>query len=379
MNKKEIAVLRRFLTYEKNGIAALKGCYVSQRKEIISCFDCSLVLMPEEEAEKYLAILRRVLSGREGRNSFAVDFSIPDVTEGKQHALLSRLRASRLEDEEALKDYYTAVIASMKALESDCLILIACNTADVVKKHADGSKGEDSETSFTHLISCVCPVKDTKPALGYSHGDGSFHTCPIERVAAAPDMGFVFPAFDDFAANLYGALYYTRDTGDTHPDFTEAVFGKEAPTPADEQRGLFASLMTDAVGDACSYDVIQGVREQIAEMVEDHAADKENPEPLTVSKLKMEAILESSGVKAEKVAEFGVRFDEAFGQGTEVQPENLIDLKKLEITTPSVVIRADADRGDLIRTRVIDGVKYILIRADESVELNGLPLTIDNP
>ena len=91
----------------------------------------------------------------------------------------------------------------------------------------------------------------------------------------------------------------------------------------------------------------------------------------------MEAILESSGVEEEKVAKFGVRFDEAFGQGTEVPPENLVDIKKLEITTPSAVVRVQADRGDLIQTRVIDGVKYILIRADESVELNGLPLTIE--
>ncbi len=379
MNKKETAVLRRFLTGDRNGISALKGCYVSQRKEIISCFDCSLVLMPEEEAEKYLSILRRVLSGKEGSNSFTVDFSVADVTGSEKHALLSRLRKTRLEDEEALKDFYTAVIGSLKALENDCLILIACNTADVKTRHADGRESEDSETSFTHLISCVCPVRDTKPGLGYSTGDGSFHTCPVERVASAPDMGFVFPAFDDYAANIYGALYYCRDTGDTHPDYISAVFGKDAPTPADEQRGMFSSLLTDTIGDACSYDVVQGVRDQIAEMVENHKADKENPEPLTVSKIKMEAVLESSGVEAEKVAGFGVRFDEAFGEGTELPPENLIDIKKLEITTPSVVIRADADRGDLIRTRVIDGVKYILIRADESVELNGLPLTIEEP
>ncbi len=37
-----------------------------------------------------------------------------------------------------------------------------------------------------------------------------------------------------------------------------------------------------------------------------------------------------------------------------------------------------AVRGsDLLETRVIDGVKYILICADESVEVNGVPISIE--
>jgi hypothetical protein len=35
-----------------------------------------------------------------------------------------------------------------------------------------------------------------------------------------------------------------------------------------------------------------------------------------------------------------------------------------------------ADRGDLIETRVIGGVEYILIRADEYVSVNGVDITI---
>jgi hypothetical protein len=41
-----------------------------------------------------------------------------------------------------------------------------------------------------------------------------------------------------------------------------------------------------------------------------------------------------------------------------------------------VSIKVAPDRADLIETRIIGGVKYILICADESVEVNGVNITI---
>ena len=37
----------------------------------------------------------------------------------------------------------------------------------------------------------------------------------------------------------------------------------------------------------------------------------------------------------------------------------------------------DPTRSDLVETRVIGGVKYILIPADEDVEVNGVSIHID--
>jgi hypothetical protein len=54
----------------------------------------------------------------------------------------------------------------------------------------------------------------------------------------------------------------------------------------------------------------------------------------------------------------------------------VIDHKKIEIQTPDVIIKVAPDRGDLLETRVIGGVQYILIRADESVEVNGVDIHI---
>ena len=56
--------------------------------------------------------------------------------------------------------------------------------------------------------------------------------------------------------------------------------------------------------------------------------------------------------------------------------KNIIDNKHFEIKTPDVVIKVDPARSDLIETRVIGGVKYIMICADEDVEVNGVSIHI---
>ena len=42
-----------------------------------------------------------------------------------------------------------------------------------------------------------------------------------------------------------------------------------------------------------------------------------------------------------------------------------------------MVIKVDPTRSDLIETRVIGGVKYIMICADEDVEVNGVNIHIE--
>ena len=53
-----------------------------------------------------------------------------------------------------------------------------------------------------------------------------------------------------------------------------------------------------------------------------------------------------------------------------------MDTKQLEIATSDVTIRVNPDRGDLVETRIIDGARYILIRAEEDVTVNGVQIQI---
>ena len=204
-----------------------------------------------------------------------------------------------------------------------------------------------------------------------------FHDGGIAQIAMAPALGFLFPAFDDRATNIYNALFYTHDSALAHQSFIDAVFHTPVPMPAAEQKKSFEALLTTTLAEECSLEVVQTVHDQLCQCIELHKESKE-PRPLLVSKEQVKGALAACGVSETNMARFSVAYDEAFGFEAELHPKNIIDNKKFEIHTPDVSIRVAPERSDLIETRIIGGVKYILICADEDVEVNGVSIHISD-
>lgn len=375
MNEKEIAELRRRFRADKSSISRVRGCYVNEKREIISQFDQSLGILGQTESEQLLATLRKTLSGTLGKNLLDIPFDTRQVVEGDQHKLLMTLRNSALRDEEAVSAFYQRVIQSLD-LEGNYLILLVQDDYDVPYRSKDGERQDDASSEvFRYILCSICPVKQTKEALSYYVYENAFHSISADWVVSAPEMGFLFPSFDERSTNLYDALYYCKDTSQTHPDFVEAVFHAPAPMPAAEQMETFQTLLEDTLSDECRYQVVQSVHGQLREMIEEHKANKVE-EPLVVDKGTVRRVLEHSGVSEEHVEAFEERYDDAFGADADLSPRNLVDTKQLEITTPDVTIKVSPDRGDLVETRLIDGARYILIRAEEGVAVNGVPIQI---
>lgn len=374
MNEKEIAEIRRRFRPDKSNITRIRGCYVNDQREIVSEFSQPLGLMPQEESEELLAILKKTLSGAIGKNLIDIEFATQQVLEGEEHKLLMALKDSSLESDDAVREFYGRVIQTLD-MEGHYLILLAYDQYDVPYYTKDGEKQEDSSEVFSYFLCSVCPVKLTKPALGYYVSENSFRNIRMDWVVSAPELGFLFPAFNDRSANIYNALYYSRNIAESHTEFVDTVFKSEIPMPAAAQKETFQAVLEETVAEDCSFDVVQAVQGQLSEMIEEHKNNKEE-EPLVVSKKTVKGILESCGVSEDRVTAFEEKFDMEFGADTEISPRNLIDTKQLEVRTPDVTIRVNPERNDLVETRIIDGTKYILIRADEGVEVNGVNIHI---
>ena len=375
MNNKEIGEIRRHLRRDRSNMPAIYGCYVNDNKEIISQFRQSLGIMPENEAEKYFTLLKRTLSGSIGKNLIDITFRTAQVADSPEHKLLMGLRESGLKDENLLEEFYKKAIETI-SLESSYLILLGCDRYDVPFKSKDGeSQRDNSDEVYTYIICAVCPVKQTKPTLHYVPEEKQFHDGAMNQIVSAPEMGFLFPAFDDRATNIYNALYYTHDIKESHEDFVAAVFNAPIPKPAAEQKKSFEALLTNALDEECNLDVVQTVHDQICQRIELHKESKV-PEPLLISKEEVKDVLASCGVTDPHIAKFSVDYDEAFGFEAQLHPKNIIDDRHFEIHTPDVSIKVAPERSDLIETRVIGGVKYILINAEEDVEVNGVSIHI---
>ena len=376
MIEKEIAELRRRFRPDKSGVSHVRGCYVNESGEIISQFDQSLGVMTQDENERIFTVLRKTLSGTLGKNLLDIEFETSTVAHGEEHRLLMRLRDSGLEDEEAVQTFFQRVIQSL-SIEGNYLILLARDAYDVPFKGKDGDRfDEGSSEVFTYILCTICPVKQTKPALSYFPQENAFRTLGIDWVVAAPEAGFLFPAFDGRAANLYNALYYTKDITQNQDGLIDTLFRSRAPMPAAEQKETFRDILAETLEEDCSYTVMQGVHTRVREMIEVHKASKE-PTPLTLSKSTVKRVLEDCGVSDDRLDDFDKKFDSRFGEDTELHPKNLLDSRQFELKTPDVTIKVNPERSDLIRTEMIHGTRYILIRADEGVEVNGVNIRID--
>lgn len=375
MIDKEIGEIRRHLRRDRSSITHLYGCYVNDAKEIVTEFQRSVALMPENESDKYFSLLRRTLSGAIGKNLIDITFRTAQVADSPEHKLLMDLRESQLKDEEKRQELYRKIMDSL-VLEGSYLILLACDSYDVPFKSRDDVLQQDNaEEVYRYLLCTICPVKQTKANLHYVPEEKLFHDGGMLNTVSAPLLGFLFPAFDQRSTNIYNALYYTHDIKQSQEELIQSVFNTPVPKPADEQKKTFEALLTTALGEECSLDVVQTVHEQLCQRIELHKESKV-PEPLLISKEDVTQVLSSCGVAEEHLAKFSVDYDAAFGFEAELHPKNIIDDKHFELKTPDVVIKVDPTRSDLVETRTIGGVKYILICADENVEVNGVNIHI---
>ena len=376
MNEKEIGEIRRRVRRDRSNMTAIYGCYVNAQKEIISSFRQSVGMMPESEAEKYFGVLKRTLSGTIGKNLIDISFRTAQVADSSEHKFLMELRKTALQDDEARMALFQKIIDSV-TFEESYLILVGCDSYDVPFKSKDDEIQADASSEvYTYLICAVCPVKQTKPSLRYIAEEKEFHDGGIAQVVCAPELGFLFPAFDNRSTNIYNALFYTHSTKVSNQPFVDALFNIQAPMPAAEQKQSFEALLTTSLDDECSLEVVQSVHNQLCQCIDLHKESKAT-EPLLISKEQVKTALKSCGVSEAHVAKFSIDYDETFGFEAQLHPKNIIDSKRFEIVTPDVSIKVNPERSDLIETRVIGGVKYIMICADENVEVNGVNIHID--
>lgn len=375
MNQREIGELRRRLKPEKNAITKIYGCYVNSNKQVISYLDGSLGLMPQDEAEKYLTLLRRTLTGQLQKNLIDIVFSTRQVADSEEHRLLSALRQTELKDEQVRRQFYDQVIQSLDMDERNYLILLAHDTYDVPYRGRDDQDQADaSDQVFSYILCAICPVKDSKAELGYFPGENEFHSRSAGQVVASPELGFLFPAFDNRAANLYNALYYTKQTDLIHQEFIDAIFRTEPPMSADEQKETFHTALAEALEGECSMEVVRSVHQQLRDKLLQHK-EEHNPEAPSISPREVDTILHNCGVEEDKVQAFHKSCAAQFGEGVPLNPANLINSSRFEIKTENATILIDPDYSYLVETRKINGRTYLLLPAD-GMEVNGLAVDL---
>ena len=374
MNDKEIGEIRRRIKKDKCAVPYIYGAFINEKKELVSTFRQNVAMLSADDANAIFKIMRKMFSGTLGKNLLDVSFSTEDVMSGEEHKMLMEMRKQSPESEPYIRSFFERTAETL-SIQSSYIVLLAQDSYDVPAYGADGEKADDSPEVFNYFFSVICPIKESKAALGFIASENTFKALSANAIISAPELGVAFPSFDDRSANIYNMLFYSKNTSDNHTEFITDFLKGSVPMPAQEQKDMFNSLLEETLSEDCRFDVAVAVRDAVCdEITENKNAGEEDPP--TVSKKTVSRVLEKCGIEKDKIDVFEERFTECFGTEAAISPINLVNTKQIDILTPDVSIKINSDRSDLVKTQMIDGSNYILIRADVSIEVNGVNVSI---
>lgn len=370
MNKKEVAEIKKRFTKTKCSFTRLCGCYVDAEKQKRLTLKEAFLSLPEEEMFKYIDIFRKTLSGSIGKTMLNMEFPMEQETkeDGTQRFLM-KLLESKLTDDDLLNEFYDKII-SVYNYPENYFIILTHDAYDIPKITSDGVENFDaSEYVYDYILCCICPVKLTKPGLCYNAETNHIQDRIRDWVVEAPQSGFLFPAFNDRNMDIHNLLYYSKKSDELDAVITEEVLGCQLPLPAKSQKETFNNILEESLGLDCDYEVVKTIHENLNQML---AETSEEPEPLALAKEDMSHLLMKSGVEEKEIETFETRFDETVGEDQCLMAANISSPKKFEVATLDVKVTVNPQRTDLVETKIIDGVPYLMIEINDLVEVNGI-------
>ena len=390
MTKKEINEIKSlFDTIQDCGISRLAGCYVDGDGNKVKTFNDSFLNLPEEEMYKYLEIFRKTLSGTPGKNLLDMSF----VNSGEENSdsfntsygkgMLQKIRKSELKDEAVLEDFYDKVIETYDYV-GNYLILLIHQTYDIPGMTTDGIEMDDSSDEiYSYILCSICPMKLTKPGLGFDDDLGEIHTLRQIFAVELPDNGFLFPAFNDRSTDDNEVLYSSRKTDKLQENFIEKVLDVTATLPAKQQKEGFTEFVSDVLGEESNIETVLSIQENLKETVNNKKSEAEG-ETIFFDKDSMRNVFEKSGVSEERLEVFDKKFDQQFEKQFENAPnikveeklfaDNVAPVRNFEVRNKNMLLRVKSKHADIIDTRVIDGKKCLVIELTDDLTVNGIPV-----
>ena len=369
MNKKEVLEIRKLLNKDRCRIERICGCYVDGHKEKKLEMKEAFLSLPEEEMFKYIDIFKRTLSGTIGKNLLNLEFPLEaELGEGRQKLLLA-LRDSALQDQELLDGFYDQIISTYLFPEN-YLILLVYGVYDIPSRTSDGLEMDDASDYMYQFVLCsICPVALSKPGLCYDADSNAFIDKIQDWMVQRPDLGFLYPAFNDRNTDLHSMLYYSRNPEELHAEIPEDLLGCSLPIPAKSQKETFSSLVEETFGEDCGFEVAKTIHENLNRLLEEK---KDDPEPAALGKAEVERLLSDCGASPEQLERFEEEFDREAGERASLMAANVASARSFQVKTPDITVQVSPDRADLLETRNLDGQECLVIRLDGEVEVNGI-------
>ena len=376
MNRKEIAEIKKQFTPENCSITRICGCYVDGDKNKKTKLKEAFLSLPDEEMFKYFDIFKKTLSGRLGKNLMNLDFPLEQEKEGGTQEFLMKLRTSlrtsKLKDDELLDEFYDKVIENYDYPENYYIILIHA-VYDIPGKASDGIEMDDaSDEIYEHILCSICPVSLSKPGLSYDTEKNNIKDRIRDWVVGVPDVGFLFPAFNDRSTDIHSVLYYNKSVKNIHDDFVKNVLGTFIPMASEDEKECFLEFVNMEFDTYRNFDFAENLVEALEDLKE---LKKDNPDATTIFSEDARLIFENCGLPDSEMKEFEENWVDYFGEAP-LTLDNIHNSKTAKIITPDATICISPDRIKLVELQEVNGVPSLVIPVNGKLEVNGIEISL---
>ena len=342
MNKKEVLEIRKLLNKDRCCVERICGCYVDGHKEKKLKMKEAFLSLPEEEMFKYIDLFKRTLSGSIGKNLLNLEFPLERSWGTGSRKFSWRFATARFRTRNCWTAFYDKIIETYLFPEN-YLILLVYGVYDIPSPYFPTRSGNGgflrlyvSLYSLRHLP----PWRFPSPASATDADSNAFIDKIQDWMVQKPDLGFLFPAFNDRNTDLHSMLYYSRNPEELHPEIPEDLFGCPLPIPAKGQKETFSALVEETFGEDCGFEVAKTIHENLNRILEEK---KDDPEPASLDKNQVERLLSDCGASREQLEHFAEEFDREAGKKPASWAANVASSRRFEVKTPDITVQVSPD------------------------------------
>ncbi|HBV88716.1 MAG TPA: hypothetical protein DEF42_19255 [Desulfosporosinus sp.] len=382
MNKEDIASIRRELKTNNSKLKIQEICsyYVKQDSKAILCSEKMYFdMMDEERKELYLKNFKKILSGKIDSKIFELEFKNNKLGENlTQKHMFDTLRTDNFSE--------ATLIIVNKILEETCEIyekdfMITFVRGEAYKSARKDNNELDDELSYTlgFFLGSICPIIMPKKSLKFDFEEREFITSvPMNAIinTEAPIEGFMFPSFSDNAAETNKVVYYTQKENQPNQLFVDNILDCEFKPTAKAEKERFLEVVRDVVGAEIEPEVVSNIYEELGRRLD---VEAESGEVSLIGLKDMERILENSGIKTED--KLRSSFLEVLGaenyefKASSITPNQGMKSIKIDNNTAAITIGPQDIKN--VKQVTKDGIRYLMIRIDDTATLEGFDLVTE--
>lgn len=341
---------------------------------VISPFE----MLDQESQELFLMNFKKVLTGQLDAKLFELKFK-RDVEDSTQIILFDGLQAATTDD---WIDSMHQIVGKMFAhtvYEFDTVVTFIRGEYRKATKKRDqeSEEGGDDEVYSNEFILCSLNKTDQpKRALVFDYVEREFRSNnafdPIINLAS-PMTGFLFPAFNDNAADVNHILYCAGKANQPDETFMEEVLNCEEIITALEEKDSFEIILNKVIGDKVESHVISNVYEEIDRVVQESKENEESEAPMLDSR-DIERILTVSGVENVDTAKVEHAFKAILDdEKHELKASSLLP-KTIKIETKVANLSLSPTDLKHVKYIMFQGKRCLMLEIDEDVVVEGFTL-----